>query len=115
MTMLQKREGDRADILQMVRWHAQLCQHTALASLPVTAGIASRLAAFIASVTDRTMQLSDYGATLAAIAPGLASTAAALGAGATLGPLVAALTGASSARTQQKAHRAVLLELERHV
>jgi hypothetical protein len=115
MTMLHKREGDRADILQMVRWHAQLCGQPALASLPPTAGIASRLAAFIASVSDRTMKLSDYGAMLAAIAPALSSTAAALGANSTLGPLVAALADARGARGHQKAHRAVLLELQRHV
>jgi hypothetical protein len=115
MTMLHKREGDRADILQMVRWHAQLCGQPALASLPPTAGIASRLAAFIASVSDRTMKLSDYGAMLAAIAPALSTTAAALGANSTLGPLVAALADARGARGHQKAHRAVLLELHRHV
>jgi hypothetical protein len=73
------------------------------------------LRAFVDSVSDRTMQLSDYGALLAAIAPGLHTTASALGIGGTLGPLISDLVAASTARNQEKAHRAVLLELRSHV
>ncbi|MFZ1009677.1 MAG: hypothetical protein WAN65_22755, partial [Candidatus Sulfotelmatobacter sp.] len=36
LTMLQKAQGDRADILQMTRWHAQLCARPALAALAAT-------------------------------------------------------------------------------
>lgn len=66
--MLQKAQGDRADILQMVRWHDGLCASPALAALPQTAAIQAQLGAFVQSVTDRTMTVADYLALLAALA-----------------------------------------------
>jgi hypothetical protein len=113
MTMRQKATGDRADILQMVLWHRDLCvRSAALAVLPGTAAMQHRLQDFIDAVEARTAQLADYGTLLAQLAPELHQAAAALSASARLDPLIGALSAAGSARTQQKAHRDMLLALQ---
>jgi hypothetical protein len=112
LTMLQKAEGDRADILQMVRWHHALCGRARLAGLPETHGVKQRLAAFEGRAIARTLQLAEYGTLLAQLAPALRQSAAGLGAAATLDPLITAMEAAGMARAQQKAHRDFLLALE---
>lgn len=112
LTMLQKAGGDRADILQMVRWHAELCDRPALSGLAATSAIRTRLDAFVDSVTDRTMTIGDYGAMLGAITPALNTTGSALGAAGSLDPLIAAIGAAPTARAKQHAHRAFLLTLD---
>ncbi len=111
LTMLQKAQGDRADILQMVRWHHRLCLGQTLAALPVTAGVRHQLEAFIASVATRTVQLSDYRALLASIVPALTATTSALSATAPLAPLITKLGTAATARASEKAHRDFLIGL----
>ena len=86
LTMLQKAQGDRADILQMVRWHDGLCGSPVLAALPQTAAIQAQLGAFVQSVTDRTMTVAGYLALLVALAPALTQTGTDLGQSALLGP-----------------------------
>jgi hypothetical protein len=71
-----------------------------------------RLQQFIDGVQRRTERLADYGALLVALAPGLQAAATALGASAQLDPLISALPQASLARTQEKAHRDLLLALQ---
>jgi hypothetical protein len=60
MTMLQKAQGDRADVVQTVRWHKALCASAVLEMLTETAGVVNQLDAFIAKVSARAMRLSDY-------------------------------------------------------
>jgi hypothetical protein len=116
MTMLQKATGDRADILQMVSWQRDLCERSAaLAALPGTPAMRHQLQHFIDRVEARTAKLADYGALLAQLVPGLHQAAAALGAPARLNPLIAALSAPGSARTQEKAHRDMLLALQQVV
>jgi hypothetical protein len=115
LTMLQKAGGDRADILQMVRWHAALCDRAALSGVAVTNSIRARLQAFIDSVANRTMKIEDYGEMLGTIAPDLVTTASALGAANSLDPLIAAIGAASTATAKQSAHRALLLAIDRLV
>jgi hypothetical protein len=110
LTMLQKAQGDRADILQMVRWHLALCDRPALTVLPATAAVSAALSAFVAKVTRRTMQLSDYQAMLIALVPGLTTTFSALGHPAPT--LIGALASAANARAAEKAHRDLLLQLQ---
>lgn len=112
LTMLQKAQGDRADILQMVRWHDGLCGSPALAALPQTAAIQAQLGAFVQSVTDRTMTVAGYLALLAALAPALTQTGTDLGQSALLGPLVSAMAAAPNARVAEGAHRSFLLALQ---
>jgi hypothetical protein len=114
MTMLQKARGDRADILQMVLWHHDLCERSArIAALPDTAAVKQRLAEFIDRVEARTLRLDDYGALLTHLAPALHRAASGLHAAA-LDPLVDAMTAETTARGRQKAHREFLLELRHH-
>jgi hypothetical protein len=115
LTMLQKAQGDRADILQMVRWHRQLCQAPSLAALAATAGVRHHLDGFIARVAARTMQLSDYRTMLANIISGLNATAAGIGAAAPLSGLITSLAGAATARAAEKAHRDFLIALGHYV
>jgi len=113
MTMLQKASGDRADILQMALWHRDLCvRSAALAALPGTPAMRHRLQHFIDGVEARTARLADYGTLLGQLVPGLQAAATALGASARLDPLIAALSAAGSVRTQEKAHRDMLLTLQ---
>ena len=115
MTMLQKATGDRADILQMVLWNRDLTNSTSLASLPSAINMRGRLQKFIDAVEAGTAQLSDYGALLLQISPDLQQVASTLGASAALAPLIDALSTASLARTQEKAHRNLLLALQQMV
>jgi hypothetical protein len=113
MTMLQKVTGDRADILQMVQWHRDLCDRSLiLAALPDTPSVADELDSFITQVQARTAQLSSYATLLGNMALALGRIAAGLGASAQLDPLIAQLTSADGARALQKAHRTFLLALQ---
>lgn len=113
MTMLQKATGDRADILQTTLWNRDLLVRSAvLAALPGTPAMRSTLQHFIHTVEARTAKLADYGALLAQLVPGFQQAASALGASSQLDPLIGALSAAGSARTQQKAHRELLLALQ---
>ena len=111
LTMLQKAKGDRADILQMALWNRDLTQSASLSAFPAAVNMRHRLQHFIDSVDARTAHLSDYGNLLTQISPDLHQVAAKLGASAKLDPLIDALSGAGSARTQEKAHRDLLLAL----
>jgi hypothetical protein len=114
MTMLRKATGDRADVLQMVLWHRDLCVRSArLSALTGTPAMRHRLQHFIDGVQAGTAKLADYGTLLAALGPGLQAAATALGASAQLDPLIAALSTAGLARAQEKAHRDLLLELQK--
>jgi hypothetical protein len=113
MTMLQKATGDRADILQMALWNRDLIVRAA--ALPGAHAMRNRLEHFINSVERRTARLADYGTLLTQLSSGLHQVASALGASARLDPLIGALSAAGSARTQQKAHRDLLLVLQQLV
>jgi hypothetical protein len=115
LTMRQKATGDRADILQMALWNRDLTRSGALAGMPAAVDMRHRLQHFIDSVEARTAQLGDYGKLLAQITPDLQQIAAGLGGSATLNPLIGALSSAGSARTQEKAHRDLLLALQQVV
>ena len=114
MTMLQKAQGDRSDIAQMVRWHRDLSERSPrIAGLPDTAAVKQRLDAFLARLAARTLRLGDYRALLVGLVPALRRSASGLGAAAELGPLITSLEAATNARAQQKAHRDFLLALQR--
>jgi hypothetical protein len=114
MTMLQKANGDRADIAQMVRWQRDLCERSSrLAALADTPWIESQCKAFLARVEARTLQLAEYRGLLTSLAPALQRIATALGAAGTLDPLIGTIRSASGTRAQEKAHREFLLALER--
>jgi hypothetical protein len=115
MTMLQKATGDRADILQMVLWNRDLTNSTSLAGLPSAINMRGRLQKFIDAVEARTAHLSGYGALLLQISPDLQQVASTLGASAALAPLIDALSTAGLARTQEKAHRNLLLALQQMI
>jgi hypothetical protein len=109
MTMMQKATGDRADIVQMVQWHRDLCERSAaLSALPGTPAMRHHLQHFLDRVAGRNAQLADYGTLLAQLAPGLRQAGAALGVSPQLDPLIARLSTTSRARTLQKAHRELL-------
>ena len=115
MTMLQKANGDRADIAQMVRWHRDLCERSArIAALPDTPWIRAQAEAFLAKVEARTLKLDEYRQLLTRLAPALKRVAAALGATGTLDPLIRAIRMAPAARALEKAHRDFLLALEQY-
>ena len=115
LTMLQKAKGDRADILQMALWNRDLTERASISALPAAVNMRHRLQKFIDAVDARTAHLNDYGTLLTQIAGDLHQVAAARGATATLNPLIADLSSAGSARTQEKAHRDLLLALEKVV
>jgi hypothetical protein len=116
MTMLQKELGDRADIVQMVAWHAELCSGSVvLQGLPSTGDTKTLLGGFLAAVDSRSIQLSDYRALLGRLDADLRACAAELGASGALVPLIDAIRTATSVRAAQKAHRAYLLELAARV
>jgi hypothetical protein len=115
MTMLQKATGDRADILQMALWNRDLTHSASLMSLPAAVNMRGRLQKFIDAVEARTAKLGDYGTLLLQISPDLKQVATKLGASAALDPLIDALSTAVLARTQEKAHRDVLLALQQIV
>jgi hypothetical protein len=115
MTMLQKALGDRADIVQMVRWHRAPCASALLEMLPETAGVVNQLDAFIAEVAARTMKISDYQTLLVNISPALSAMATAIRAAAALSPLIAGISGTASARAAEKAHRYLLIALAQYV
>jgi hypothetical protein len=114
MTMLQKSQGDRADILQNVVWQMDLYDRsTRLNGLPDAAPMRHKLENFVKKSDERTLVLSDYGTLLKDLAPGLRHTAnALLGTGVDLHPLINLLEAAKTARSQQKAHRDFLLQLQ---
>jgi hypothetical protein len=99
MTMLQKERGDRADIVQMVAWHADLCAQSAvLAGLSSTDETCRLLEAFLVAVDARTVRLGDYQSLIRQLGPRLRAGAGEMGAAGALGPLIDAMIAATSAR-----------------
>jgi hypothetical protein len=114
LTMLQKAQGDRADILQVVLWQMDLyARSSVLQGLPDALAITQRSQKYVDLVTARTARIGDYAALLVDLLPAFGRAANALsGSVAGLQALVNNMGQATSARARQKAHHNFLLALQ---
>jgi hypothetical protein len=111
LTMLQKDEGDPADILQVIAWHTRLARsHPKLSKIKRAEGLLERSDAFVTDYSRRRIRADDYPAFLREELPSLAELAAAAGVDRDRLDTVSDALGDVAAL--QAAHRQLLAEIE---
>jgi len=113
LTMITKAKGDPADVLQSVRWQAELFQAERLARLEPSARIRKASEKFARGYPLREVGNADYPKFLKARLNDLRSVAGELGSPGIVDRVAALESSLRTVETTQAAHRALLLELDR--